>query len=190
VISDCGPPSSTPPLDEVVDAVCEVTGTLTEPIFSGTECSDPSLVGGAPQPDYFLAVDPEYSYLTVHAPGGQDTVALSGLGGATSDPEGFVWALVDLDDGSIGSTAFSSWTFWFTEPIEIDVVDGDVTVPHEQAYAVLGGGQQGSHWENAVFEPTVDATGNLGSTWWDLDYTSTFSGGWIAVHLEGAVTTP
>jgi hypothetical protein len=164
---------------------CEFIGGESE--LSTTECSSPS-IAMTPGADYIVEVDEAGSYLTVHSSGSQDTVPLSGVGAVGAGPAEFLSAIVDTTETmDLGNDDWHDWRLWFTADIAMNISSGSFTVPYAQGYQIKARGQVNGTKLPAAFEPLANATGQFNNSTgtWYLNYSSTFPGGWVQIHLEG-----
>lgn len=172
------------PRDYYFDVECTNAGAAIG-VLSEEECPAAlaaSLETGAA---YILGVNPLYSYVTIHTATDEETVPLSGRGAVGASPSAFLVAIVDAADGAVAGTDLEDWRFWFSADIDINVSSGNFNVPHSQGYSIDGRGLVDDDWHNVVFNPTTTATGQFGTNSWYLNYYTTFTGGWVALHLEG-----
>jgi hypothetical protein len=181
---------------ELLDEDCNVTATKyieceleveEEPELSATECPSTS-VAQMPAADHIVEVDEAGSYLTVHSSGSQDTVPLSGVGAVGAGPAEFLSAIVDTTETmDLGNDDWHDWRLWFTADIAMNISSGSFTVPYAQGYQIKARGQVNGTKLPAAFEPLANATGQFNNSTgtWYLNYSSTFPGGWVQIHLEG-----
>jgi hypothetical protein len=169
-----------------IEVVCEAEEAEATAL-SAPQCPV-SAVAQTPGADYVVEVEVARSYVTVHTSTGHDTVPLTGMGAVGSGPAEFLSAVVDATQTlDLGSDDYSEWRFWFTADISMNTNASSFVVPHAQGYQIKGRGRDNGYWASAVVLPMANATGqfNAGTGRWQLNYASSFPGGWVQMHLEG-----
>jgi hypothetical protein len=158
-----------------------------EASLTTTECPAGAMAQTAGA-DYAVEVEAARSYVTVHTSTGHDTVPLTGMGAVGAGPAEFLSAIVDATQTlDLGSDDYSNWRFWFTADISMNTNSSSFVVPHAQGYQIKGRGKLNQQWMTMTLGSLANATGqfNAGTGRWQLNYASSFPGGWVQMHLEG-----
>lgn len=136
---------------------------------------------------YAMYVDPALSTVTVVLGTTSTSAMLGGYAESTSGPDELTVAHVLGDDLGIGTSEYTGWLMHLMSPVAMSFNGQDFTISASEGTTFQGIGFIDGTVQQATLEPSNAITGRRTPSMWEMDYTDSWTGGSLTVHMEGPV---